>query len=113
MKPTRVMMMDSFPRLKTHADPGMDRISARVPRRGIRVSPYEGVGRQLRRAAAREARPRTQRDDLAALRTGEHVAAIDLRAVPGVGPDLVLTVAGEWRNTGRRTECRSRAGGVQ
>ena len=33
------------------------------------------------------------------LRKGEHEAAIDLRAVPGVGAEIVLTVDGEWRRT--------------
>ena len=28
-----------------------------------------------------------------------HAAAIDLRAVPGVGAEIVLTVDGEWRRT--------------
>jgi hypothetical protein len=47
---------------------------------------------------------RTERDDLLpqrvwALRKGEHEAAIDLKAVPGVGAEIVLTVDGEWRRT--------------
>ena len=47
---------------------------------------------------------RTERDDLLpqrvwALRKGEHEAAIDLKAVPGVGAEIVLSVDGEWRRT--------------
>jgi hypothetical protein len=34
-----------------------------------------------------------------ALRNGEHEAAIDLKAVPGIGAEIVLTVDGEWRKT--------------
>jgi hypothetical protein len=47
---------------------------------------------------------RTQREDLRpqrvwALRQGEHEAAIDLKAVPGIGAEIVLTVDGELRKT--------------
>ena len=47
---------------------------------------------------------RTERDDLLpqrvwALRKGEHEAAIDLKAVPGIGAEIVLTVDGELRKT--------------
>jgi hypothetical protein len=34
-----------------------------------------------------------------ALRKGEHEAAIDLKAVPGIGAEIVLTVDGEMRKT--------------
>jgi hypothetical protein len=45
-----------------------------------------------------------ERDDLRpqrvwALRKGEHEAAIDLKAVPGIAAEIVLTVDGEWRKT--------------
>jgi hypothetical protein len=30
---------------------------------------------------------------------GEHEAAIDVKAVPGIGAEIVLTVDGEWRKT--------------
>jgi hypothetical protein len=48
---------------------------------------------------ARVVQARTKREDLRpqrvwALRKGEHEAAIDLRAVPGVGAEIVLTVNG-------------------
>jgi hypothetical protein len=39
------MMMDSLPRLNTHADPGMGSVSVDLARRGIGESPDEGVGR--------------------------------------------------------------------
>jgi hypothetical protein len=47
---------------------------------------------------------RTERDDLLpqrvwALRKGEHEAAIDLKAIPGIGAEIVLTVDGEWRRS--------------
>jgi hypothetical protein len=53
---------------------------------------------------ARVVQARTKREDLRpqrvwALRKGEHEAAIDLRAVPGVGAEIVLTVNGELRRT--------------
>jgi hypothetical protein len=53
---------------------------------------------------ARVVQARTERDDLRpqrvwALRKGEHTAAIHLKAVPGVGAEIVLTVDGEWRRT--------------
>src|SRR5215211_3016099 len=53
---------------------------------------------------ARVMQARTTRDELRpqrvwALRKGEHEAAIDLKAVPGVGAEIVLTVDGEWRKT--------------
>ena len=45
---------------------------------------------------------RTERGDLIpqrvwTLQKGEHAAAIDLKAVPGIGAEIVLTVDGEWR----------------
>lgn len=53
---------------------------------------------------ARVVRARTQHDDLLPqrvwiLRKSGHEAAIDLRAVPGVGAEIVLTVDGELRRT--------------
>jgi hypothetical protein len=36
---------------------------------------------------------------VSALRKGEHEAAIDLKAVPGIGAEIVLTVDGEWRRS--------------
>ena len=53
---------------------------------------------------ARVVDARTERDDLRpqrmwALRKGEHAAAIDLKAVPGIGAEIVLTVDGELRKT--------------
>jgi hypothetical protein len=47
---------------------------------------------------------RTQRENLLrqrvwALRKGEHEAAIDVKAVPGIGAAIVLTVNGELRKT--------------
>ena len=47
---------------------------------------------------------RTERDDLRpqrvwTLRKGEHAPAIDLKAVPGIGAEIVLSVNGEWRKT--------------
>jgi len=53
---------------------------------------------------ARVVQVRTRHDDLLpqrvwTLRKGEHEAAIDLRAVPGVGAEIVLTVDGELRRT--------------
>jgi hypothetical protein len=53
---------------------------------------------------ARVVHARTQYADLLpqrvwALRKDGHEAAIDLRAVPGVGAELVLTVNGELRRT--------------
>jgi hypothetical protein len=53
---------------------------------------------------ARVVQARTERDDLRpqrvwALRKGEHEAAIDLKAVPGIGAEIVLTVDGEMRRT--------------
>jgi hypothetical protein len=33
------------------------------------------------------------------LHKGEHAAAIDLKAVPGIGAAIVLTVDGQWRRT--------------
>ena len=51
---------------------------------------------------ARVVQARTDHADLLpqrvwALRKDGHEAAIDLRAVPGVGAEVVLTVDGEWR----------------
>ncbi len=51
---------------------------------------------------ARVVEARTRHDDLLpqrvwTLRKSGHEAAIDLRAVPGVGAEIVLTVDGEWR----------------
>jgi hypothetical protein len=34
-----------------------------------------------------------------ALRKGEHAAAIDLKAVPGIGAEIVLTIDGALRKT--------------
>ena len=53
---------------------------------------------------ARVVQARTERDDLRpqrvwTLHKGEHAAAIDLKAVPGVGAEIVLTVNGEMRRT--------------
>ena len=53
---------------------------------------------------ARVVQARTERDDLRpqrvwTLHKGEHAAAIDLKAVPGIGAEIVLTVDGEWRKT--------------
>jgi hypothetical protein len=47
---------------------------------------------------------RARHDDLLpqrmwTLRKGEHEAAVDLRAVPGVGAEIVLRVDGELRRT--------------
>jgi hypothetical protein len=47
---------------------------------------------------------RTERDGLRpqrmwTLRNGEHAAAIDLKAVPGIDAEIVLTVDGELRKT--------------
>ena len=48
---------------------------------------------------ARVVQPRTARDDLRpqrvwTLQKGEHAAALDVKAVPGVGAEIVLTVYG-------------------
>jgi hypothetical protein len=53
---------------------------------------------------ARVIRARTRHDDLLpqrvwTLRKSEHEAAVDLRAVPDVGAEIVLTTDGEWRRT--------------
>ena len=53
---------------------------------------------------ARVVQARTRHDDLLpqrvwALRKDGHEVAIDLRAVPGVGAELVLSVDGELRRT--------------
>jgi hypothetical protein len=53
---------------------------------------------------ARVVRARTSRQELRpqrvwALRKGEHEAAIDLKAVPGIGAELVLSVDGEWQRS--------------
>jgi hypothetical protein len=53
---------------------------------------------------ARVVQARTERDDLLpqrvwALRNGDHEAAIDVKAVPGIGAEIVLTVDGELRKT--------------
>jgi hypothetical protein len=53
---------------------------------------------------ARVVQARTAREDLLpervwALRKGEHEAAIDLKAVPGIGAEIVLTVDGEMHKT--------------
>ena len=47
---------------------------------------------------------RTQRDDLRAQRVwvlhkDEHAAAIDVKAVRGIGAEIVLSVDGEWRRS--------------
>jgi hypothetical protein len=64
------------------------------------------VGELMNDAAwwARVVQARTERDDLRpqrvwALRKGEHDAAIDLKAVPGIGAEVVLTVDGDMRKT--------------
>jgi hypothetical protein len=63
---------------------------------------------------------RTERDDLRPQRVwtlykGEHAAAIDLKAVPGIGAEVVLTVDGEMRKTRlfRSHEQRERVGRLQ
>jgi hypothetical protein len=53
---------------------------------------------------ARVVQARTERDDLRpqrvwTLHKGEHAAAIDLKVVPGIGAEIVLTVNGELRKT--------------
>jgi hypothetical protein len=53
---------------------------------------------------ARVVQARTERDDLIsrrvwALRKDGNEAAIDLKAVPGIGAEIVLTVNGELRRT--------------
>ena len=53
---------------------------------------------------ARVVQARTERDDLRpqrvwTLHKGEHAAAIDVKAVPGIGAEIVLTVDGELRKT--------------
>src|SRR5215207_6663169 len=53
---------------------------------------------------ARVVQARTERDDLRpqrvwTLRKGEHAAAIDVKAVPGIGAEIVLTVDSELRQT--------------
>ena len=53
---------------------------------------------------ARVVQDRTERDDLrlqrvSTLHKGDHAAAIDLKAVPGIGVEIVLTVDGELRKT--------------
>jgi hypothetical protein len=53
---------------------------------------------------ARVVQARTEPDDLRpqrvwTLHKGEHAAAIDLKAVPGIGVEIVLTVNGEPRKT--------------
>jgi hypothetical protein len=68
---------------------------------------------------ARVAEARTRREDprphrMWALRKGEHAAAIDLKAVPGIGAEIVLTVDGEWRKMRlfRSHEQAERAGAI-
>jgi hypothetical protein len=53
---------------------------------------------------ARVVQDRTERDDLrlqrvSTLHKRDHAAAIDLKAVPGIGVEIVLTVDGELRKT--------------
>ena len=53
---------------------------------------------------ARVVQARAEREDLLpkrawTLRKGGHEAAIDLRAVPGIGAEIVLTVDGELRRS--------------
>jgi hypothetical protein len=53
---------------------------------------------------ARVVQDRTERDDLrlqrvSTLHNGDHAAATDLKAVPGIGVEIVLTVDGELRKT--------------
>jgi hypothetical protein len=64
---------------------------------------------------ARVVQARTERDGLRphrvlALRKDGHEAAIDLKAVPGIGAEIVLTVDGELRKT--RLFRFTRAGGT-
>jgi hypothetical protein len=33
------------------------------------------------------------------LHKGEHTAAIEVKVVPGIGAEIVLTVDGQWRKT--------------
>src|SRR3954466_12119879 len=63
---------------------------------------------------ARVVQARTTRDELLpqrvwALRKGQHEAAIDLKAAPGIGAEIVLTVDGELQRT---RLYRARAGGT-
>jgi len=62
--------------------------SSRTPQRGRAWCSAHGA-----RGSAAQARMAAQE--------GEHEAAIDLKAVPGIGAEIVLTVDGEWRNTRR------------
>jgi hypothetical protein len=53
----------------------------------------------------RVVKARTAREDLLprrvwALRKGEHDAAIDVKAVPGIGPEIVLTLDGSGGTPG-------------
>jgi hypothetical protein len=53
---------------------------------------------------ARVVQARTERDDLRpkrvwVLRKDGREAAIDVKAVPGIGAEIVLTVDGQWRKT--------------
>jgi hypothetical protein len=53
---------------------------------------------------ARVVQARTERDDprpqrIWVLRKDGREAAIDLKAVPGIGAEIVLTVDGQWRKT--------------
>jgi hypothetical protein len=53
---------------------------------------------------ARVVQARASREELLpqrvwALRKGEREAAMGLKAVPGIGAEIVLTVDGEWRKT--------------
>ena len=53
---------------------------------------------------ARVVQARTERDDLRpkrvwVLRKDGREAAIDVKAVPGMGAEIVLTVDGQWRKT--------------
>jgi hypothetical protein len=53
---------------------------------------------------ARVVQARTERDDLKpnrvwVLRKDGREAAVDVKAVPGIGAEIVLTVDGQWRKT--------------
>jgi hypothetical protein len=65
-----------------------------------------GAGASVRPAANRAGLRRSQQIERVllpkrvwALRMGEHVAAIHVKAVPGIGAEIVLTVDGEWRRS--------------
>jgi hypothetical protein len=80
------MIMDSFPRLNTHADPGMGRVSVTVVRRGIGEPPYEGMGKADWWRPVVQERAELLPQRVWALRKGEHQASIDLKAGPASAP---------------------------